>query len=1258
MNKSRQRFVYSLGVLACALPLALSTSSVSKADAEGIFDYSNGASIAYLGGGDLLQKVLPSIDEREVSYLNNDSSLNLSYSETFRSDDVKTSIVDDRLYVIAHEKSYTDNNGRTWTWTPVSIETDPKEMFVLYDDDYVASTSNTSLSNIKVNYQLKLDVSSDVLNSFRNKAYEDVLPLSGVYEKYQADQAYYDRRPASEIEYQQQVAEYEDYLEDYQAYLNKLGNYEAYLVSKAKYNEDLAKYNAYLEAKKQYEEDTIAYQQYLEEYAYYLANHEQNLKEYNEFGIKYINSRYQLSAMRVAFEQDVARDSSMAQYIMSNTVASVLARKDELSVLGVPGDLVDAADSATVKLRTCLREYDDLTNDEARYSYYYINYNYIKSNANILLRSLERLGRYPSVRNVAKDRGKLPQFNTLLFQLIYFCNAVSDTPVYNYEAFNPITGKGDMSKSGAALLDENFQIDGSTYLTWLQGYDFIDTSMTATPKTGILPDKQVDLLPEPVWNKPVPSEPAIVQKPVAPAVVSEPTAPDVVLEPIPYDPTALPPEFPSVLEDALKFNLLEAYLDGNIVERNAFSGSSSILIDRSREVSVSESHVEIAIFHDADYQPIQFAVINNGADYHGEVPTHDPDWYSDEYHFNYWTNELSENPPVVDLGSVDTSMKLYPVFAHGQLTLYTITWIYDEGVETTQGVYGSIPTPPHKATKAETNENYYVFTGWSPALKPVSEDSAQNTYTALFQAKNIFDITYVIDGNNVVNREKEDYLPNPPETLALTDGTYYVVTGWEEDLVKIQGAATYHATFDRYYTITWKLPNQEPYTERYLEGSPVTFKGTIPDPIRGETNYQQFEFDQPLGYATSNRTITAAFVPHPYQSVSLKVDGINVPLNQKYLAEEEVVKPTTYNSSSYHYDISGWTEDGSVYTATFEKTRFIGDGIFFVLTNDSLKVDPSLNDLNEVDLGYLLSLMKANEIQAVPTRIVFEDGEVNLTSTQMSYLALRNANTIGIEFEDLGNNSYSFRVVVKNGSGEEISINDFYPEVTLKKNIDYIHSQVYQNDEEVNAELTYGQVKVRSQINQQYEIHPTYSVSVRSSNAVKATLSQSAGRVGEKIELSYTVQPGYKLKEITARTKGGEVVEIDSKNCLILPADDVVVNFICERLNYTLNLYVDDALYASYSVNYGDSVFLPTYIKKVGDETFEYLFTGWGVTTESIIITEDTNLYAEFVVVEREQSSPKQTSKAVKIAGYVAVGTIGAGLAVGLFFIFRKIIKH
>ena len=1255
MNKNRQRFLYSLSVLTCALPLALSTSAISKGNAEGLFDYSNNHHVAYLGGGDLLEQCVEGIDQREVEYLNNVDSLSLSYSEAFLDDDVKTSIIGDELYIFAHEKSYLDGSNREWTWTPISVDTNPKVYFLNCDGLYYAKINDTSIADIKINYELHLDVEPSVLNSFRNLAYEDAHSLESIYQKYQDDDAYYKRRPTSEEQYQSQLVEYNEYLEDYQAYLNKLENYEAYLQAKAKYDEDYEVYRAYLDAKTQYEADTIAYKQNQEDWAYYLANHEQNLKEYNEFGIKYENSRYQLKAMEIPYEYDTVRESSMAQYILSNTVASVLARKDELSVLGVPTDLVDSADSATVKLRTCFREYDDLYSDEARYSYYYINYNYIKSNANILLRSLERLSRYPSVRNVAKDRGKLPQFNTLIFQLIYFCNAISDTPVYNYEAFNPISGKGDMSKAGAAYLDENYQIDGATYLSWLQGYNFIDTTKTATPSTGILPTQQVILIPEPP-TLPVPVEPSVVQKPVAPAVVKEPTAPEVILEPIPYEEGVLPPVYPSILEEVLNAHLLDAYHEDKIHEREAFSASQLVTINGSREIIVDDYLVNVAIFHDYLSIPKQFVFFSSGVEYHGELPTKPGDEIVTNYMFDFWTVDVNDDPHPVDLRNLSSSAKIYPVFESGERVRYNITWIYPDGEEVTSVTSETIPSAPRVPIKEETNDHYYVFSGWSPSLEPALENK---TYTAQFIEKDIFDITYVIDGHDVVKREKEDYQPNAPQSLSLEDGTYYVITGYEEPLSVITENTTYHATFEKYYTVTWNVLGQVS-TERYLANpdTEITYKGVIPPPILHDNYYEEFAWDQPLGYATSNKTITGSYKSKAYQSVTLKVDGNTVPLERKYLQGEEVDKPTSYNTDFYHYEITGWIKQGSTYIASYNKTRFLDDDIYFNWINETLKVDLSLKHENSVDLSTLFSLMRSNEISTCPIRLIFEDGEVNLTSTQVAYLVLRNASVIGIDFSDLGNRSYSVKVYVKNNNQEVVTINDFYPEVTINRNIDHLHSQVYLNDEEINASLSYGCVKMRAQINEEYQIVPTYSVIVRSSNSVQVELSKQEGRVGDEIHFSYSLQKGYKLIQIFARTRSGEIVEIDAKNNFVLPSDDVVLNFVCERVQYTLNLYVDDALYASYNVNYGDTITLPTYIKKVGDETFEYLFTGWGLNADAIIVTEDTNLYAEFVVVEREQKSQKQTSNAVKIAGYVAVGTLTAGLGVGLFFIFRKIIKH
>ena len=1261
MNKFRFRLVYSLGVLTCALPLALSSSVLSYGNAEGLFDYSDGSHIAYLNAGDFLAKSGISLDQSEVDYLNQSSSNKLVYTEAFKDDDVKTSFVGETEYVFAHEKSYVVANGREWKWTPSYVVANSNIPFVTYGDLYVASfPSSLGLENVDVYYELNLDIAPQVYNSFINESYNQAVDLDATYEEYLDELAYYDRRPKSELEYDQQVSVYNQYLEDYQSYLNKRENYEDYLHKMEEYNENVQKYNDYLAAKEQYAKDFQAYKEDQEYIAYYLANIEQNTKEYQEFGIKYENSRYQLSAMNVAYIHDTVRQSSMADYILSNTVASVLARKDELSALGVPNDLIDAADGATVKLRTCFREYKALTNDEARYSYYYINYNYIKSNANILLRSLERLGRYPSVRNLAQDRGKLPQYNTLIFQLIYFCNAVNDNIVYNYEAYNQSTGKGDMSRPGAAILDENFQIDGSTYKTWLQGYEYIDTSKTATPATGILPTEQVVPLEPPKYLD-MPTEPSLVQKPVAPAVVNEPIAPEEVLEPIEYDPDAVAPDLPSILDVAANLSLLNAYRDGKVVEKNLLTKSVEITINGYRNVELNKD--KVAIFYNYDDTPIHFVFFEGtGVIYDYDLPVKPGDGVYKNFLFDYWA-DANGNP--ITLSDLSVSADIFPVFENGQQERWEITWIYSEiDSETNEVLGGNVPTSPKVPTKEATEEHYYVFKEWSPEVKQATENA---TYTAIFDELNIYDITYEIDGNLVVSKERQNYLPNVPKTYEDSEGTYYVITGWtkegstEPGLEKIAGDTLYHASVEKYYTITWNILG-EVSKERYPEGADVSYKGIIPEEIRLDQYYSAFEFDQELGKADSNRTITATYIDHNYPQVLLDVGNYIINLTGNYLPKElplnESYLPTSYNSSSYHYEITGWTLSESTYVAQFEKTPFISGGITYNFVGETLKVDASLKQLNEVDISYLLSLVRDGKLTEMPLNIIFKDGEVFFTSNQVRYLAMRNAASIALVFNDLGNKSYSVSVVVKTSANQDVLIPDFYPVVTLKKDIDYLHSQVYYDEEEINASFTYGVTKFRAQINLLYDIIPSYNVSDSASNAVEVSLSKTSGHVGDQVHLDYTVKNGYHLEFVSAYTKGGDIVQIDSQNNITIPTDDVIINFVCSRVNYSLDLYVDDALYASYSVSYGDTITLPTYIKKVGDETYEYLFTGWGINSETISVKEDTELHAQFIKVERDQKSKKKTSNAVKIAGYVAVGTLSTGLVVGLFFIFRKIIKH
>ena len=116
------------------------------------------------------------------------------------------------------------------------------------------------------------------------------------------------------------------------------------------------------------------------------------------------------------------------------------------------------------------------------------------------------------------------------------------------------------------------------------------------------------------------------------------------------------------------------------------------------------------------------------------------------------------------------------------------------------------------------------------------------------------------------------------------------------------------------------------------------------------------------------------------------------------ISGEEIDKPSTYSNGFYHYDINGWTKSGNSYVASFTKTPYIGNDIYFNYVGETLKVDAGLSHLNEVNLSYLFLKMGDGELNICPLRLIFNDGEVNLTSTQVKYLVMRHAATIGIEF--------------------------------------------------------------------------------------------------------------------------------------------------------------------------------------------------------------------------------------------------------------------
>ncbi len=145
---------------------------------------------------------------------------------------------------------------------------------------------------------------------------------------------------------------------------------------------------------------------------------------------------------------------------------------------------------------------------------------------------------------------------------------------------------------------------------------------------------------------------------------------------------------------------------------------------------------------------------------------------------------------------------------------YIITWRDESGhVLDVQNLnYGSTPEYSGEIpTKDADVRNTYVFSGWNPAHKTVSESA---TYTAVFSpVPNTYTITWCDEnGTPILSNEGLVYgsmpsFPGATPTKASTAEYRYSFSGWYPAVSAVTGNASYNATFVsgiRDYTVTWK----------------------------------------------------------------------------------------------------------------------------------------------------------------------------------------------------------------------------------------------------------------------------------------------------------------------------------------------------------------------------------------------------------------------------------------------------------------------
>ena len=151
---------------------------------------------------------------------------------------------------------------------------------------------------------------------------------------------------------------------------------------------------------------------------------------------------------------------------------------------------------------------------------------------------------------------------------------------------------------------------------------------------------------------------------------------------------------------------------------------------------------------------------------------------------------------------------------------YTVTWVNwdNKELEKDKDVpYGATPKYDGKEpTKAGNAQYSYKFTGWNPAISPVTGDV---TYKAQFEAvTNKYTVTWVNWDNKELEKDEDvPYGADPEydgeEPTKAADAQYtYTFKGWTPEVETVTGDATYKATYTKEansYTLTYDLDGGE-----------------------------------------------------------------------------------------------------------------------------------------------------------------------------------------------------------------------------------------------------------------------------------------------------------------------------------------------------------------------------------------------------------------------------------------------------------------
>ena len=679
----------------------------------------------------IIEELGITLSDAERSYLTVYGESSITYGSHIPSSNIKLEYDTEakRLAVTADVYEYTSESGVTVSWIPSTVIFDELTLdFALGDGGRYAVTfesfEESDDAELKVIYRTGVDLSENFINTLVNKTYSDAV----AWEKYKSYLESVDKYEADKIIYQ-------NYLVSKRVWDENLAAYKVYLGELEKYNAAKAEYDVYVEAMKVYNEEHEKYLEYLEEKKEY----DKNLELYNKYVENIAKAKKQLEIIDGTLLYSTSHSRSVYAAITGNLVDVVMENKDLIAneFVGANGNAVDNAGEATAILETMYKEYLSQKDEKAKYTYYAINYQNFKENFIKLFSALDKLYQNAKVRIAVEEQGYKVKFEIFLAQLYYTVNALSDTPVLNFD--------------GDAYFNQSYVINRKTPLSLLEGKPYIVDTNAATPLASGYPSP----VEEPtITEQEEPRQPEYKAKPIEPGLVNNPGDEPTPVEK-PVAPSFVSAPFGLANGDSLPREaemLVSEYRAGSLTERPLATGGRTVYFDITVNKKVFNSKEIVVSFCDESGNLLFNTVAEQGsyAEFVGNIPSK-TETVAAYYVFEGWMNSLGERVDITAIKS-DTDITLYPYFAE-YVKSYEVVFEIDDKLVVTECPYGEIPTLDYTPTRPATEKYYYTFSGWNKELSPVVGDLQADRYFARFEKSYtvpIYDGDTLLDGGIVV----------------------------------------------------------------------------------------------------------------------------------------------------------------------------------------------------------------------------------------------------------------------------------------------------------------------------------------------------------------------------------------------------------------------------------------------------------------------------------------------------------------------------